>query len=169
MGICERWKKTPVFSDGTGKKGTVRRRKEARIGLAERLNEENQKWWSKINELESLKNEKRVEVGGYHPVHALMLASVGTELWRKADANYAYRDKQSAATTEDFRKEITDRLSKSGSSYATAETITKYLGTLIPYYLEYVETHRIASPVIESYAIGESKGIIDEENRTVTI
>lgn len=32
-----------------------------------------------------------------------------------------------------------------------------------------METHRIASPVIESYAIGESKGIIDEENRTVTI
>lgn len=162
-------RKHPFFLMGQEKKELSEEEKEARIGLAERLKEENQKWWSKIDELESLKNEKRVEVGGYHPVHALMLASVGTELWRKADANYAYRDKQSAATTEDFRKEITDRLSRSGSSYATAETITKYLDTLIPYYLEYVETHRIASPVIESYAIGESKGIIDEENRTVTI
>lgn len=38
-----------------------------------------------------------------------------------------------------------------------------------PCYLDFVEDHRITEPVIDSYAVGDSVGLIDRENRTVTI
>ena len=50
-------RKHPFFLMGQEKKALSEEEKAARIGLAERLKEENQKWWSKIDELESLKNE----------------------------------------------------------------------------------------------------------------
>lgn len=43
------------------------------------------------------------------------------------------------------------------------------LDVIAPYYLNYLENHRIAEPVITYYEVDGSRGLIDTENKTVTL
>lgn len=81
----------------------------------------------------------------------------------------SYRDKGVSATEADYRAEIEENLKKTNATTYRAETLKKLLDEAVPYYLNYVEEHRIANPNILAFSIGDSKGVIDAENKTVTI
>lgn len=48
-----------------------------------------------------------------------------------------------------------------------AEYLEQVLDSYAPYYLNYLENHRIQEPVITGFSVNGTKGIIDEENQTV--
>lgn len=96
----------PFFVLGQRKQEFTETDREDRIELAERLASDGQTWWEKIAELEALKDSGTIEVGGYHPVMAAMLYTVGRTMWSKAEGLISYRDKNISATKEDYENEI---------------------------------------------------------------
>lgn len=157
------------FMIGQSNKSFTDEDKENRLALAEQLASDGQRWWKKINEIEKVYDQKKVEVGSYHPVHMGLLYEIGRGMWGMAAGVQSYRDKGLSATEADYRTEIEEKLKKTDSTTYRAESLKKLLDVAVPYYLNYVEEHRIANPDILSFSIGDSKGVVDKENKTVTI
>ena len=148
--------------------------KEDRIALAGRLAEEGRRWYGKMEEIQQIVKKDAVEVGGYHPVYFPMLYEIGRELWQCAGVYPdTVRGGSAQATEENYRRDIIKDLKESSvakkDDEVRADTLTKLLDVMVPYYLDYVEQHRIASPDILSYSIGDSRGVVDTEHKTVTI
>ena len=159
----------PFFMVGQANKEFTEQDKDARLELAEQLASDGQRWWAKINEIEKVYNQKKVEVGGYHPAHLVMLYEIGRGLWGMAAGVQSYRDKGASATETNYRSEIETDLKRTDQTTYRAETLKKLLDAAVPYYLNYVEEHRITNPDILSFSIGDSKGVVDKENKLVTI
>ena len=159
----------PFFMVGQANKEFTAQDKEARLELAEQLASDGQRWWKKINEIEKVYDQKKVEIGGYHPAHLAMLYEIGRDLWGMAAGVQSYRDKGASATEANYQSEIENDLKRTDQTTYRAETLKKLLDVAVPYYLNYVEEHRIANPDILSFSIGDSKGVVDVEHKTVTI
>ena len=159
----------PFFMVGQVDNEFTEQDREARFELAEQLASDGQRWWAKINEIEKVYDQKKVEIGGYHPAHLAMLYEIGRGLWGMAAGVQSYRDKGASATEADYRSEIETDLKRTDQTTYRAETLKKLLDAAVPYYLNYVEEHRIANPDILSFSIGDSKGVVNKENKTVTI
>ena len=67
---------------------------------------------------------------------------------------------------------LLEKFSAMSGSAIHSYSLDYYKATLevvAPFYLDFVEQTRIQDPVIDSFSIGDSKGVIDRANRTVTI
>lgn len=98
-----------------------------------------------------------------------MLHEIGRDLWGMAAGVQSYRDKGASATEANYQSEIENDLKRTDQTTYRAETLKKLLDAAVPYYLNYVEEHRITNPDIVSFSIGDSKGVVNKENKTVTI
>ena len=128
------------------------------------------------NAMEVLYNERQdgiIESGDHHPVHANLLWYVGSRILAN---NFGSNDGNGNILTEYdcYASDAEARLRSMIGSYSTAirnpiEYYKATLETVAPFYLEYIENNRIAYPIIDSYAIGSSKGVINKEKRTINI
>ena len=130
--------------------------------------------------LETLYEERLdgvVAVGDHHPVYANLLFYVGNKLLAfdfgslDSNSNFLTGFDCYAINAEDDLRELMEEYSSNGvfGIHNNMEYYKATLETVAPFYLDYVEENRISDPVIDSYSIGSSKGIIDKNSRTVRI
>lgn len=141
-----------------------------------------------FDEMNSVQNADSIKVGAYQPCFINMICILANQLQVKFDITVRWLDTHKYlvenggwrnVTREEiikFWKEYTTTPSDKPSceegatiSQKELDEIDKYLDNYAPYFLNYVETHRIDEPDIVSFSIGTSFGAVDKENRTVTI
>ncbi|MEM1483582.1 hypothetical protein V6615_01765 [Oscillospiraceae bacterium PP1C4] len=111
-----------------------------------------------------------VHVGSYHPADWLRLNTYINNLsypitgHAQLDSYIDFND----PTVEDQIKEIIKQKIETTPNL-TPEQFRKIINEVIPWYLNYVENHRIQEPKILSFSVGSSKGLVDAEKHTVTL
>lgn len=136
---------------------------------------------AKMEDLYQARQTKTLKVGDYHPVLSNLLYYIGryplafqfgslidlntsVNLFTDFDCNGENAEAELRALLEKF-----SAMSGSSIHYYSLDYYKATLEVVAPFYLDFVEQTRIQDPVIESFSIGDSKGVIDRANRTVTI
>jgi len=140
---------------------------------------------AKINQISSAE----AKVGSYHPANAGMLETLG--YWLGINTAY-YTDSDSGMNgnrmfdsymniwnaggseavefTREYLEKYVEQKNTTGGSYQIKpETLRVIYEEIVPFYLDYAENMRIPEPALGSFILGGSTGIIDEENKTITV
>ena len=158
---------------------------EARL---DKLMDAMQRFQAMFDTLNSAQNADSIEIGAYQPCFINMVCMLANQLQIKFDITIAWLDTHNYfIETGGWRSVTRDEIIKFWKEYPNVSSgkpscedgatisqkkldeIDKYLDDYVPYFLNYVETHRIDEPDIISFSIGTSFGAIDKANRTVTI
>ncbi len=140
------------------------------------------------DELEASQRADAVRYGAYHPSDINLFCSIANSIQNTFGFTISYFDTHAywvegtgwvGATVEDVLNFWrTYKNPKSGELLIDPEeTITTtevrkldlLLDVVAPYWLSYVENHRILEPEIVSYEIAGSRGMVDASTRTVTL
>ena len=146
-------------------------------GLLDTLREYNEK----LEVLYQARKSGELRVGDYHPVHFNLLYYIGSKGLSTGFGTSI--DGTTYSLLEDFNayandaevqlKEILNKFKYSSNQAGiNKRSIVFYkalLETVAPFYLDYVEQNKISDPVIESFSVGSSKGVIDYDAKTVYI
>ncbi|NLB09448.1 MAG: hypothetical protein GX832_07265 [Clostridiales bacterium] len=133
----------------------------------------------KMEALYQARKTGSLAVGDYHPVHANLLYYLGKKML-SFNFGSLLDDDTSVTLFTDFDcfdaaaptelRSLLEQFARRGAiRYFSRDYYEALLETVAPFYLDYVEQNRIAKPVIDSYAVGSSKGIVDAASKTITI
>ena len=134
-------------------------------------------------------NSASVQYGGRHPSDVNLACIVANMIQTGFDIRIAWPDTHSywvegagwaTATAEDIIKHWTtykapdtgDKPACNPGDKISQQRLKKLdmlLDVIAPYYLNYLENHRIVEPIITYYEVDGSRGLIDTENKTVTL
>lgn len=134
-------------------------------------------------------NSASVQYGGRHPSDVNLACIVANMIQKGFDIRIAWSDTHSywvegagwaTATAEDIIKHWTTyKVPDTGDKPACnpgdkiSQQRLKELDMLLdvnaPYYLNYLENHRIVEPTVTYYEVGGSRGLIDTANKTITL
>lgn len=134
-------------------------------------------------------NSASVQYGGRHPSDVNLACIVANMIQKGFDIRIAWSDTHSywvegagwaTATAKDIIKHWTTyKVPDTGDkpacnpgdkiSQQRIKELDMLLDVIAPYYLNYLENHRIAEPIITHYEVDGSRGLIDTENKTVTL
>lgn len=134
-------------------------------------------------------NSASVQYGGRHPSDVNLACIVANMIQKGFDIRIAWSDTHSywvegagwaTATAKDIIKHWTTyKVPDTGDkpacnpgdkiSQQRIKELDMLLDVIAPYYLNYLENHRIAEPNITHYEVDGSRGLIDTENKTVTL
>lgn len=161
---------------------------EAYTARAEKLVSTMKKFDEVFDALVDSQNAASVQYGGRHPGDVNLACIVANMIQIEFDIQINWPDTHSywvegtgwsRATAEDIIKHWTTYKMSGTNKPAcnSGDKISQYqvkqldmlLDVIAPYYLNYLENHRIAEPVITYYEVDGSRGLIDTENKTVTL
>ena len=161
---------------------------EAYTARAEKLVSTMKRFDEVFDALVDSQNAASVQYGGRHPSDVNLACIVANMIQIKFDIQISWPDTHSywvegtgwsTATAEDIIKHWTTYKMSGTNKPAcnSGDKISQYqvkqldmlLDVIAPYYLNYLENHRIAEPVITYYEVDGSRGLIDTENKTVTL
>ena len=161
---------------------------EAYTARAEKLVSTMKRFDEVFDALVDSQNAASVQYGGRHPSDVNLACIVANMIQIKFDIQISWPDTHSywvegtgwsTATAEDIIKHWTTYKMSGTNKPAcnSGDKISQYkvkqldmlLDVVAPYYLNYLENHRIAEPVITYYEVDGSRGLIDTENKTVTL
>lgn len=161
---------------------------EAYTARAEKLVSTMKKFDEGFDALVDSQNAASVQYGGRHPGDVNLACIVANMIQIEFDIQINWPDTHSywvegtgwsRATAEDIIKHWTTYKMSGTNKPAcnSGDKISQYqvkqldmlLDVIAPYYLNYLENHRIAEPVITYYEVHGSRGLIDTENKTVTL
>lgn len=161
---------------------------EAYTARAEKLVSTMKRFDEVFDALVDSQNAASVQYGGRHPSDVNLACIVANMIQIKFDIQISWPDTHSywvegtgwsRATAEDIIKHWTTYKMSGTNKPAcnSGDKISQYqvkqldmlLDVIAPYYLNYLENHRIAEPVITYYEVDGSRGLIDTENKTVTL
>lgn len=134
-------------------------------------------------------NSASVQYGGRHPSDVNLACIVANMIQKGFDIRIAWSDTHSywvegagwaTATAEDIIKHWTTyKVSDTGDkpacnpgdkiSQQRLKELDMLLDVIAPYYLNYLENHRIVEPTVTYYEVGGSRGLIDTANKTITL
>lgn len=140
------------------------------------------------DELEASQRAEAVRYGAFHPSDINLFCSVANTIQNSFGFTISYFDTHAywvegtgwvGATVEDvldfwhtYLQPVTSELliDPEETITTTAErTLDLLLDVVAPYWIDYVENHRILEPEIVSYEIAGSRGMVDAATRTVTL
>ncbi len=138
-----------------------------------------QKYNTKMEALYEARKTGTLAVGDYHPVHANLLYYLGRRIL-SSQFGSLIDDGTSVNLFTDFNcfgadaqtelRAILEKFAaRDGMAHLSLDYYKATLETVAPFYLDYVEKNRISEPVIDSFAVGSSKGIVDAANKAITI
>lgn len=161
---------------------------EAYTARAEKLVSTMKQFDEVFDALVDSQNAASVQYGGRHPSDVNLACIVANMIQIEFDIKIAWTDTHSywvegtgwsTATAADIIKHWTTYKMPGTNKPAcnSGDKISQYqvkqldmlLDVVAPYYLNYLENHRIAEPVITYYEVDGSRGLIDTENKTVTL
>ncbi len=161
---------------------------EAYTARAEKLVSTMKRFDEVFDALVDSQNAASVQYGGRHPSDVNLACIVANMIQIKFDIQISWPDTHSywvegtgwsTATAEDIIKHWTTYKMSGTNKPAcnSGDKISQYqvkqldmlLDVVAPYYLNYLENHRIAEPIITYYEVDGSRGLIDTENKTVTL
>lgn len=161
---------------------------EAYTARAEKLVSTMKRFDEVFDALVDSQNAASVQYGGRHPSDVNLACIVANMIQIKFDIQISWPDTHSywvegtgwsRATAEDIIKHWTTYKMSGTNKPAcnSGDKISQYqvkqldmlLDVIAPYYLNHLENHRIAEPVITYYEVDGSRGLIDTENKTVTL
>lgn len=161
---------------------------EAYTARAEKLVSTMKRFDEVFDALVDSQNAASVQYGGRHPSDVNLACIVANMIQIKFDIQISWPDTHSywvegtgwsTATAEDIIKHWTTYKMSGTKKPAcnSGDKISQYkvkqldmlLDVVAPYYLNYLENHRIAEPIITYYEVDGSRGLIDTENKTVTL
>ena len=138
--------------------------------------------------LANSQNAASVQYGGRHPSDINLACIVANMIQTQFDISISWPDTHSywvegtgwaTATASDIIKHWkTYKLAGSNEpacssgdmiSEKTVKELDILLDVVAPYYLDYLENHRIVEPTITYYAVNGSRGVVDTESRTITL
>ena len=134
-------------------------------------------------------NSASVQYGGRHPSDVNLACIVANMIQTGFDIRIAWLDTHSywvegagwaTATAEDIIKHWTTyKAPDTGDkpacnpgdkiSQQRLKELDMLLDVIAPYYLNYLENHRIVEPTVTYYEVGGSRGLIDTANKTITL
>lgn len=134
-------------------------------------------------------NSASVQYGGRHPSDVNLACIVANMIQNGFDIRIAWSDTHSywvegagwaTATAEDIIKHWTTyKVPDTGDkpacnpgdkiSQQRLKELDMLLDVIAPYYLNYLENHRIVEPTVTYYEVGGSRGLIDTANKTITL
>lgn len=134
-------------------------------------------------------NSASVQYGGRHPSDVNLACIVANMIQTGFDIRIAWLDTHSywvegagwaTATAEDIIKHWTTyKAPDTGDkpacnpgdkiSQQRLKELDMLLDVIAPYYLNYLENHRIVEPTVTYYGVGGSRGLIDTANKTITL
>ena len=134
-------------------------------------------------------NSASVQYGGRHPSDVNLACIVANMIQKGFDIRIAWSDTHSywvegagwaTATAEDIIKHWTTyKVPDTGDkpacnpgdkiSQQRLKELDMLLDVIAPYYLNYLENHRIVDPTVTYYEVGGSRGLIDTANKTITL
>lgn len=134
-------------------------------------------------------NSASVQYGGRHPSDVNLACIVANMIQKGFDIRIAWSDTHSywvegagwaTATAEDIIKHWTTyKVPDTGDkpacnpgdkiSQQRLKELDMLLDVIAPYYLNYLENHRIVEPTVTYYEVGGSRGLIDTANKTITL
>ena len=140
------------------------------------------------DKLEASQNASSVYPGAYNPCDINLICKVANSIQIAFDITISYDDTHdywvegqgwSTATAEDiithwttYKKPRTDIPVIQDGEQITKNALRDIdflLDVVAPYWINYVENHRITEPEIKSYSVNGSRGIIDSKTKTVTV
>lgn len=161
---------------------------EAYTARAEKLVSTMKRFDEVFDALVDSQNAASVQYGGRHPSDVNLACIVANMIQIAFDIQISWPDTHSywvegtgwsTATAADIIKHWTTYKMPGTEKPAcnSGDKISQYqvkqldmlLDVIAPYYLNYLENHRIAEPVITYYEVDGSRGLIDTENKTVTL
>lgn len=134
-------------------------------------------------------NSASVQYGGRHPCDVNLACIVANMIQTGFDIRIAWLDTHSywvegagwaTATAEDIIKhwttykvpDIGDKPACNPGDKISQQRLKELdmlLDVIAPYYLNYLENHRIVEPTVTYYEVGGSRGLIDTANKTITL
>lgn len=134
-------------------------------------------------------NSASVQYGGRHPSDVNLACIVANMIQNRFDIRIAWSDTHSywvegagwaTATAEDIIKHWTTyKVPDTGDkpacnpgdkiSQQRLKELDMLLDVIAPYYLNYLENHRIIEPTVTYYEVDGSRGLIDTANKTITL
>lgn len=134
-------------------------------------------------------NSASVQYGGRHPSDVNLACIVANMIQTGFDIRIAWLDTHSywvegagwaTATAEDIIKhwttykvpDIGDKPACNPGDKISQQRLKELdmlLDVIAPYYLNYLENHRIVEPTVTYYEVGGSRGLIDTANKTITL
>ena len=134
-------------------------------------------------------NSASVQYGGRHPSDVNLACIVANMIQKRFDIRIAWLDTHSywvegagwaTATAEDIIKhwttykvpDIGDKPACNPGDKISQQRLKELdmlLDVIAPYYLNYLENHRIVEPTVTYYEVGGSRGLIDTANKTITL
>ena len=134
-------------------------------------------------------NSASVQYGGRHPSDVNLACIVANMIQNGFDIRIAWSDTHSywvegagwaTATAEDIIKHWTTyKVPDTGDkpacnpgdkiSQQRLKELDMLLDVIAPYYLNYLENHRIIEPTVTYYEVDGSRGLIDTANKTITL
>ena len=133
-------------------------------------------------------NSSAIVIGGYHTSDINLICSIANSIQREFGIDVGYFDTHdywvegngwTNATTEEVVNHWRTYINpKDGNLYIDPESCVSQndvenldflLDVVAPYWIDYVENHRIVKPEITYYSLNGSRGLIDSETKTITI
>lgn len=161
---------------------------EAYTARAEKLVSTMKQFDEVFDALVDSQNAASVQYGGRHPSDVNLACIVANTIQIAFDIKIAWTDTHSywvegtgwsTATADDIVKHWTTYKMPGTEKPAcnSGDKISQYqvkrldmlLDVVAPYYLNYLENHRIVEPTVTYYEVGGSRGLIDTANKTITL
>ena len=161
---------------------------EAYTARAEKLVSTMKRFDEVFDALVDAQNAASVQYGGRHPSDVNLACIVANMIQIAFDIQISWPDTHSywvegtgwsTATAADIIKHWTTYKMSGTNKPAcnSGDKISQYqvkqldmlLDVVAPYYLNYLENHRIVEPTVTYYAVGGSRGLIDTASRTITL
>lgn len=161
---------------------------EAYTARAEKLVSTMKRFDEVFDALVDSQNAASVQYGGRHPSDVNLACIVANMIQTAFDIKIAWTDTHSywvegtgwsTATADDIVKHWTTYKMPGTEKPAcnSGDKISQYqikrldilLDVIAPYYLNYLENHRIVEPAITYYEVGGSRGLIDTASKTITL
>ena len=140
------------------------------------------------DELEASQNASAVKYGGHHPYDINLLCKVANNIQRELGVSIGYFDTHDywiegygweSATADDIIKFWTEYINYGSNrpvitsddlmSQNELNKLDRLLDIVGPYWINYIENHRIEDIGIASYTVNGSRGIVDSDAKKVTI
>ena len=161
---------------------------EAYTQRAEKLLSLMQSFDALYDDLEASQNATAVKLGGHHPYDINLLCKIANSIQTIFGFTVGYFDTHdywiegngwAGASAEDIVRHWTEYIpygsdrpiitSDDLMSRNELNMLDRLLDTIGPYWVSYIENHRIEKPEITYYEVAGSRGLIDPMSKTITI
>lgn len=148
--------------------------------LAPRLVQVMKQYTELFQQLKASQNSASVQVGNLHPCDLNLVHKVAAAIQREFGVTLNYPDSHSfwVNSTGWTDEDAVDKLNTYWDEKYTEQDmlregdvqwLNQLLNEVAPWYLNYLNQHKIEDPQILSFSINGAYGLIDEENRTIQV